>query len=92
MAARKIKRVPGDRFVLCRFSLRFGPMVEESGPELGPLLAEIPDHLDCGDDERLSVCEVGYWTVYVDGDPSDWTPRDLTTLYEIQHYADPEDD
>lgn len=80
--------VNGDRFILCRFPIGFGCMVEESGDNLGDVLSKIPDHIHESDDQRLSVCEVGYWVLDPE-DPSDGTPCDLTTLYEIQHYADP---
>lgn len=88
MTTRKAKRVKGDRFILCRFSLRCGPMVDESSNNLAELFGQIPVHLCEGDDEKLSVCEVGYWTINVPGDPFDSTPREVTILYEIEHYAD----
>lgn len=86
------KKVKGDRFILCRWSFKFGPMVEESDNSLGRLMSEIPQHLNAGESERLCVCEVGYWTYDTNGDPTNWTPRDVTTLYEIDHYADPAED
>lgn len=78
----------GDRFILCRFPIGFGCMVEESSHNLGTVLSKVPDHIHESDDQRLSVCEVGYW-VLDPHDPSDGTPCDVTTLYEIQHYEDP---
>lgn len=86
-----IKRVKGDRFILCRWHPKFGPMIEEQSDNnsLEWLLGQIPRFLNTNEDERLSVCQVGHWTYDEDNDPTDWTPQDITTFYEIDHYSDP---
>lgn len=89
---RKLKTVKGDRYILCRFSLRYGPMVEDSDNSLEKLLGRVPDHLHDGDNEVLSVLRVDRWVVVVDDDPTDFIPKDYVTLYEIHHYADPEEE
>ena len=81
----------GDRFILARFSVGFGCMVEESSNDVGDVLSKVPDHIHDSDDQTLSVCEVAYWVLDPE-DPSDGTPCDVTTLYQIQHYADPSDE
>jgi hypothetical protein len=89
----RAKRITGDRFVLCRFSLLGpGPQIEDQGNNLAALLGRVPDYLHAADDDCLSVCRVGHWTINPTGDPSDATPRDMVTLYEITHYCDPDDD
>jgi len=64
-------------------------MVEASGNNLAGLLKQVPDFLHDDDDERLSVCEAKSWRQ----DPDDWSmdPHDIETLYEIEHYGDPDD-
>ncbi len=94
MAATKYKIIPGDRFILCRFGLVHGCMVLDSGNNLAVLLENVPEHLDELESERLSVCEVGRWlsNPHDYGDPFAAKPDDVTTLYEIVHYADPSDE
>jgi len=85
-------KVEGDSWALIRWSIRYGPMIEESGDDLGKLLAETPVHLNETDEERLSVCEVLEWVVDKEGDPTDYIPSKIRTLYEIDWYADPSED
>jgi hypothetical protein len=80
----------GDRYALIRWSFLYGPMIEESNPDLGKLLAEAPDHLyDQGG--RLSVCEIHKWVEDTKGG-REVIPIELNTLYEIDWYADPDDE
>lgn len=76
-----------DRYILCRWELIYGCMVEASGNDLPELLMEIPDFLTEGEDETLCVCEVMSWRE----DPSDMEmePHEIETLYEVQHRSDP---
>jgi hypothetical protein len=89
MAKTKAKRVPGDTFILCTFPLlgTVGPVVLESGDDLSRVCAEIPNHLECAeeDGERLSVCRVAYW-IASPSDPTDATPRGLKTIFECEPY------
>lgn len=89
---RIIPTIPGgqsgpDRYVLCRWNLIYGCMVEASNNDLAELLMEVPDFLSENEDERLCVCEVMSWRE----DQADWSmdPHEIETLYEIHHYADP---
>ena len=77
-------RVNGDTFILCTFSIRYGPIVLDSGNDMAELLGKIPDHLDA--DETLCFCRVGHWTVDDDGDPTDWTPREVKTIFQIDTF------
>lgn len=82
------KTVIGDRFALCRFHLVHGTIVEDTDNNLGSLLSRTPDYIDSGNDEVLSVCEIGGWKVSKH-DPSDLIPVSVRTIYEIHHYDDP---
>jgi len=79
--AKRIK-VSGDDFILCEFSLCYGPTVHASGNSVGEVMAEIPEWL--GSDENLSFCRVGQWTADADGD--DWKPTKIRTIFEIVPY------
>ncbi len=81
MTTKTIKRVKGDTFILCTFSFGYGPMVCASGNSAEDLMKEIVEHID--DDDTLCLCRVGHWTVEADGDPTDFTPRDLKTICQI---------
>ena len=76
-----------DRYVLCRWDLIHGCMVETSGNDLAELMMEVPDFLTESEDERLSVCEVMSWRE--DRDSQEMEPHEIETLYEVHHYADP---
>ena len=79
-----------DSFILCRWHLIYGPMVETSGPNLAELMREIPDYLHDGDDETLCVCEVFSWRG--DADMNELDPHELETLYQLEHYLDPSEE
>lgn len=87
-AQRKRKLFPGDRYILCRFDIRWGCIVEASSDNLDDVLKEIPEHLNDGEDSTLSICQVNSWIGY-DGNELD--PLEPRTLYEIHHYADPDE-
>lgn len=89
--AGRFTKVDGDRWALIRWSLLHGPLIEESNEDLGRLMAEVPHHLDETNDERLSVCEVLEHVVDNEGDPTDYIPTKIVTLYELDWYADPEE-
>jgi hypothetical protein len=76
--------VKGDTFILCTFSFHYGPIVLESHPDAQELMKEIPNWLN--DEDTLCFCRVGHWTVDEDGDPTDWTPRDIKTIFQITPY------
>ena len=88
----RFTQVEGDSWALIRWSFRYGPMIQESDADLGKLLAEIPAHLNEGEGERLSVCQILEWVVDKEGDPTDYIPSKIRTLYEIDWYADPGED
>jgi len=76
--------VNGDQFILARFNLFCGTIVEYSNNSLENLLKEVPEHLSSDNDETLAVCEVFKWK-HEDGES---TPTDLQVLYQIEHYND----
>lgn len=80
--------INGDRYILARFNLRYGVIVEDSNNNLNELLKEIPNHLHEDNDENLSVCEVKKWK-QDKVDKSDLSPVDLETLFTVIHYSDP---
>lgn len=79
-----------DRFILCRWDLIYGCMVETSGPNLEALLSEIPEHSHDNDDDTLCVCEVISWRG--DTDMNELDVHEYTALYQIEHYADPSEE
>lgn len=79
-----------DRFILCRWNIIYGCMVETSGNSLETLLSEIPEHLHDGDDDTLCVCEVISWRG--DDDMNELDVHESTTLYQLEHYADPSEE
>ena len=79
-----------DRFILCRWNLIYGCMVETSANTLPQLCQDIPEYLCDGDDETLCVCEVISWRG--DADMNDIEPHEVETLYQLEHYADPSED
>lgn len=88
----RFSKVEGDNWALIRWSFRYGPMIQESDADLDKLLAQIPAQLNAGDEDRLSVCEILEWVVDKEGDPTDYIPSKIRTLYEIDWYADPSED
>jgi hypothetical protein len=91
LLGQRFKVVEGDRWALIRWSFRYGPMIEDSHRDLGKLLAAIPDCIHDGYSERLSVCEVLEWVMDTKIG-HDYIPTKIKTLYEIEWYADPEDE
>jgi len=80
--------VEGDRYILCRFNLHYGTIVEDSSNFLEEMLRSIPNFF-CGDDsEDLYVCEVYEWC-QSSRDPSDSNPSKMKTLFKIEHLNDP---
>ena len=80
---------PLDRFVLCRWSLTYGCMVEESSGDLEGLLAKIPEHLNGGESGTLAVCEVMSWR---GSDRWELDVHEYETLYQIEYYEDPSEE
>ncbi len=76
-----------DRYILARFCIRFGCMVEEQDTSFARLLGKIPDHLHESDDSSLSVCEVKGWRGPDNG--NELEPYGVRTLYQVTHYEDP---
>jgi hypothetical protein len=85
------KKVPGDAFILCTLDLIHGPCVIDTDDNLPALLSRLPEAFT--DEDRISVCRVGHWTIDVPGDETHSTPRDLKTIFEIEpHDLDAVDD
>lgn len=80
----KVKRVEGDRFIICTFPLRYGPYIIHSDNSLGGLMAKLPEAI-VSEQERVSVCSVDFW-VANESDVSDSIPKGVRVLFE----ADPD--
>src|SRR5581483_11938516 len=80
----KIKKVSGDKFILCTFELIGGANVLESGNNLEELCSKIPFHLS-QEQDTLSVCKVGYWFTR-SHDVTDSEPGDVTTIFQGEPY------
>ncbi len=80
IAKTKLKRIAGDTFALCTFSLfgGGGPCVLSTSNSAAEVCKDIPEHLQM-EDETVCLVRVGHW-VWSDGEMS---PRDLTTIFQI---------
>jgi len=85
------QKAEGDRYILARFHLIYGTIVEDSNNSLEDLLGQIPNFLHSEESENLSVCEVEEWRIDKN-DSSNLIPTKLETLFTILHYADPIED